>query len=120
MPECSYDSCHHFRCPQCKVSLCEGYRFRIGAHSTFEIYKTGTGDYEGVEWDDDSFMHCLRCQHQGTVLTFTPIDDTPIPGKRCPTPGCGKAVRAIPNGNYTCTDGHGFGETDLENGEPNG
>lgn len=45
--------------------------FIIKATAMFKVYDDGTdGDYEEVEWDDDSLAICILCDERATVGDF--------------------------------------------------
>lgn len=54
-------------CPNCG----QADEFQITATATFDITDEGTGDYSGVEWDENSPIACQKCGHMGAVKAFT-------------------------------------------------
>jgi hypothetical protein len=60
-------------CPKCG----EHDNVRVAIRTIMEMSDDGHGDYEDVEWDDDSFMACgnSECGFQGTAADFA----IPIP-----------------------------------------
>lgn len=55
-------------CPNCG----QADEFQITATATFDVTDEGTGDYTGVEWDDNSPITCQKCNRMGRVKDFTP------------------------------------------------
>lgn len=54
-------------CPNCGQTT----DFQITATATFDVTDEGTGDYQSVEWDDNSPIHCGKCGHMGLIKDFT-------------------------------------------------
>ena len=54
-------------CPNCG----QANDFQITATATFDVTDEGTGDYQSVEWDDNSPIHCGKCGHMGLIKDFT-------------------------------------------------
>lgn len=55
-------------CPKCK----QGDEFQITATATFDVTDEGTGDYQSVEWDENSPIYCRKCGHMGIISDFSP------------------------------------------------
>jgi hypothetical protein len=54
-------------CPACGS---EG-PFYIECLAVFLVSDSGTEDYSGVDWADDSHCDCQECCHHATVANFT-------------------------------------------------
>lgn len=54
-------------CPEC------GYRdcFIIQATSAFIMHDSGTSDFGPVDYDDNNYIACDSCGHDGNVSKFT-------------------------------------------------
>ncbi len=55
------------RCPACGS---EG-PFYIECLAVFLVYDSGTDDYSGMDWAEDSHCNCDGCCHHATVADFT-------------------------------------------------
>lgn len=55
-----------FQCPKCG-SL---EPFTICAQVMCTVYDEGTDEYGDVEWEDDSYCRCHKCDHTGVVKDF--------------------------------------------------
>ncbi len=55
-------------CPKCGQDA----KFLIAARAWWEVTDDGTGEYEDVEWDDDTACICDGCHMNGTVKDFKP------------------------------------------------
>lgn len=55
-----------FRCPKCSSIG----PFRIVVTTLALVTDDGTEDFQGADWDDDSYCHCVSCQHDGIVEEF--------------------------------------------------
>lgn len=54
-------------CPKC------GSRgsFHIACTTIMDVDDSGTDDPQGAEWDENSYIQCRHCDHDGTVGEFT-------------------------------------------------
>ena len=59
------------RCPDCL----QEERLDIEGSSVFKVFDDGTDGHSDVEWDDDSFVHCPECGHDGTLAEFRIDED---------------------------------------------
>ena len=57
-----------FRCPKCRSEE----PFIISIRGSLEFHDNGWngGDLANVEWDDNSFCECSKCDHSGIVADF--------------------------------------------------
>ena len=55
-----------YECPNCG----QFKRFKIYVETLMEMEDMGSGEHEGVEWDDDSHILCPECGHGGKAATF--------------------------------------------------
>ncbi len=55
-------------CPTCG----QEEHFEIHASATFDVTDEGTGDYQAVEWNGESAIHCSKCGEFGRVKDFHP------------------------------------------------
>ena len=51
------------KCPEC----CWDESFMIAATTMAEVTDQGVEDYEGMEWDNDSYAECPNCDWSGKV-----------------------------------------------------
>lgn len=56
----------NIQCPDCG----DQEQFKIRATAEFEVTDDGTGDYQGVEWNDSDVCKCQKCGHRGVVSDF--------------------------------------------------
>ena len=54
------------RCPECDS---EG-PFYIECRSLFTVYDDGATEFSDLEWEDDAFIQCYSCEHEGKVKDF--------------------------------------------------
>lgn len=55
------------KCPECG----DFGPFSIAAEIIVEVSDDGTTDSGDHIWDGDSYCRCHKCDHVGTVITFT-------------------------------------------------
>jgi len=59
------------RCPNC--GSYGPYRIEIKTLAT--VTDDGTDEYEGADWEDESFCGCIDCSHDGKVADFKDVDN---------------------------------------------
>jgi hypothetical protein len=53
-------------CPECGS---DG-PFKIESHAMFEVHDDGATEFADVEWNDDSFCECMKCEYSAIVGDF--------------------------------------------------
>lgn len=59
------------RCPNC--GSYGPYRIAITTLAT--VTDDGTDEYEGAEWEDDSYCGCISCLHDAKIKDFADVDN---------------------------------------------
>lgn len=54
-------------CPRCGERT--GFRIEVKTMATF--HDDGCDDYDGLEWDQDSYITCRECGNVGEINEFT-------------------------------------------------
>ena len=55
------------KCPSCG-SL---EPFDIETKVVTEVFDSGIGELSDIDWNDDTYCHCVNCKFTGTVINFT-------------------------------------------------